>query len=150
LDESLLKELHARICGELIPDLAGRWRLVNVQVGRHVAPAFHEVPTLMRDYCLDVRTRLDTLSGDEMLIEHLAFAEGRLLSIHPFEDFNGRVTRVFLAELLRRLNLPAVTLAPDAGLETTQYLAALRAADQNDFDPLIAFWRQRFEKGTET
>ncbi|MGH8524836.1 MAG: hypothetical protein ACREXY_11645, partial [Gammaproteobacteria bacterium] len=36
-------------------------------------------------------------------LEALAFAEGRLLSIHPFLDFNGRATRVWLREVIRRL-----------------------------------------------
>ena len=40
--------------------------------------------------------------------ECLAFAQARLLSIHPFEDFNGRLTRVLLADLLHRLDMPAL------------------------------------------
>ena len=53
---------------------------------------------LMRDYGEDLRVRLENSSGhaDDRVLETLAFAEGRLLSIHPFTDFNGRVTRLFL------------------------------------------------------
>ena len=40
--------------------------------------------------------------------ECLAFAQGRLLWIHPFEDFNGRLTRVLLAKLLQHLDMPAL------------------------------------------
>lgn len=43
----------------------------------------------------------------ERLLETLAFAEHRLLYMDSFVDFSGRVTRLFLAELLRRLGLPA-------------------------------------------
>ena len=42
----------------------------------------------------------------EGTLEFLAFAEGRFLTVHPFADFNGRTVRLFLAELLRRLDLP--------------------------------------------
>ena len=73
----------------------------------------------------------------------LAFAEGRLLSIHPFRDFNGRVTRLFLPWLLRRLQLPPVDLVPADPPATQAYLAALRAADQRDWRPLASIWEQR-------
>ncbi len=45
---------------------------------------------------------------NDLWLETLAFAEGRLLSIHPFADFNGRVTPVFIDLLTRVLKLPDV------------------------------------------
>lgn len=149
LDEALLLELHRGICGELIPRIAGRWRTIDVRVGEHTAPRFPEVPILMRDYTRDLQARLAGLpeGPSEELLECLAFAEGRLLYIHPFEDFNGRVTRVLLSELLQRLALPAVDLAPDTEDERAAYLAALRAADKQDWGPLISVWQARL--GTE-
>ena len=80
------------------------------------------------------------------MLEFLAFAEGRLLSVHPFEDFNGRTTRVLLAELLNRLRLPALDPTPDPGADTDQYLRALNAADRIDWQPLVAIWLARFAK----
>lgn len=148
LDEGLLQFFHQRVCAQLTPKIAGRWRNVDVQVGTHVAPAFHEVALLMRDYCLDLQARmaaLDSSLPSEDCLELLAFAEGRLLSIHPFEDFNGRVTRLFLLELVGRLELPSVDLTPEAGVATKRYLDALRAADQRDWHPLTITWRERFE-----
>ncbi len=74
------------------------------------------------------------------------FVEGQLLHIDPFEDFNGRVTRLFLIELLYRLQLPFVDPATDEGEETARYFAALRAYDKRDSGPLADFWRERFKK----
>lgn len=79
------------------------------------------------------------------MLETLAFAEGRLLSIYPFADFNGRVTRVWLREVLRRLDLPPVRLVPAAQAGINEYLAALQAADRNDWSPLMNVWQRRFE-----
>ena len=64
----------------------------------------------MRDYCRDLEVRTTALAGtlDDRTLECLAFAEGRLLWIHPFEDFNDHLTRAFLAELLQRLGMPAL------------------------------------------
>jgi len=103
---------------------------------------------LMRDYGEDVRTRLANVTGhiDELLPETLAFAKGRLLSIHPFADFNGRVTRLFLREVLHRLKSPPVDLAPTDAAGETLYFAALQAGDLSGWQPLMNFWEQRFEQ----
>jgi len=102
----------------------------------------------MRDYGEDLLIRMANTTGhiDELLLETLAFAEGRLLSIHPFADFNGRVTRLFLRELLHRLKLPPVDLVPTEVAGDRRYLAALQAADLSDWKPLMIIWEQRFEQ----
>jgi CRISPR-associated endonuclease/helicase Cas3 len=147
LTEELLCELHAAICGDLTPDWAGRFRRVEVKVGEHQPPAAHQIPILLRDYFADLNARFQAVisQDNELLLEFLAFAEGRLLSIHPFADFNGRATRLFIAELLRRLDLPLVELAPETDVSRQAYLDALRAADRQNWKPLADFWRQRLE-----
>jgi CRISPR-associated endonuclease/helicase Cas3 len=148
ISAELIAELHQRLCGDLVPDWAGRWRLMDVRVGEHTPPPPFQVPGLMRDYAADLQARLTdfaTRPDPELLPEHLAFAEGRLLSIHPFPDFNGRLTRLWLRELLARLDLPAVELVPATPAATHTYLAALRAADQRDTAPLQQLWLRRLE-----
>lgn len=140
LDGDFLRELHAGIAGDLVPDWAGRWRTVAVQVGAHEPPAPHEIPVLIHGYVADLAVRCA-----DLLLETLAFAEGRLLSIHPFRDFNGRVTRLFLRELLRRWELPPVDLVPIAPADEPAYFAALRAGDALNWQPLAEIWRRRLE-----
>src|SRR5205807_3239356 len=108
LDDSLLLDFHRGICGDLTPAWGGRFRDADVRVGEHHPPPPYRVPQLIGDYFADLNVRVSALhdAGDPLLLELLAFAEGRLLSIHLFPDFNGRATRLFLAELLRRLELP--------------------------------------------
>lgn len=145
LDDALLLELHSLICGDLVPQLAG-WRRASVTVGEHEPPHFFQVPALAREYGRDLQARLSAAGGTgQILLETLAFAEGRLLWIHPFADFNGRVTRVWLREILRRLDVPPVQLAPSDEPARTEYLGALRAADRSDWRPLMQIWRRRFE-----
>jgi len=146
LDESLLIEFHTRICGDLTPEWAGQWRTVEVAVGPLTPPAPHQLPMLMRDYVLDLQARWEGAAGDDidLTIEFLAFAEGRFLSVHPFRDFNGRTIRVFLIELLRRLDLPRVELAPETDAGRAEYFAALEAADRRDWRALVAIWKARF------
>lgn len=151
LDEALFLQFHQRICGDLTPDFSGRWRASDVIVGSHEPPPHHRVAQAMHAYAQDLAVRIEHLPTEpnDLWLETLAFAEGRLLSIHPFTDFNGRVSRVFVDWLTRRLDLPDVDPTPDEGEATTRYLAALRAGDRHDWQPLMEIWRERFEKGVD-
>ena len=144
LDESLLLDLHKNICGDLTPDWAGKFRANEVKVGQHSPPPSHQVPMLVRDYFADLNVRLG--EKETLLLEALAFAEGRLLFIHPFADFNGRATRLLLAEILRRQELPPVELAPDDDNARKNYIQALEAADKLDWTPLTKLWQERLEQ----
>jgi CRISPR-associated endonuclease/helicase Cas3 len=148
LDEDLFLELHARLCGDLVPEWAGRWRVVAVTVGRLQPPLPHLIALEMRTYAADLAARWPEASVtlSELTLEFLAFAEGRFLTVHPFRDFNGRTIRLFLLELLRRLDLPRVVLAPQAEPDRAAYFAALEAADRRDWLPLIEIWRERFAR----
>ena len=145
IDESLITDLHFRVCGDFVPDWAGRWRNIEVRVGNHLPPPPHKIPMQMRDYVLDLNARwvaaCDSLS--ELTLECLAFIEGRFLTIHPFRDFNGRTIRLLLSECLRRLDLPVVALTPEGSVARREYFRALEAADAADWTPLCEIWKQR-------
>lgn len=145
LDESLFLDLHARICGDLVPEWAGRWRVIELRVGNLQPPLPHDVPVRMRDYVLDLQARWAeaATAPSDLTLEFLAFAEGRFLTIHPFRDFNGRTIRLFLRELLRRLDFPQLLLESDTDSGRTAYFAALEAADRHDLRPLVEIWRSR-------
>lgn len=149
LDEALLCSLHRRICGDLVPDWAGRWRTVEVRVGRLQPAPPHRIAEDMRSYSADLAARWPAAAAglSDLTLELLAFAEGRFLTVHPFRDFNGRTVRLFLLELLRRLDLPCVPLAPEGDAARAAYFAALEAADRRDWCPLMEAWRQRFAAG---
>ena len=145
LDEALLLQMHRDFCGDLVPDWAGEWRTINVRVGTHDPPPPHQIPIEMRNYTADLGERLRDAGTIELIPQLLAFAEGRLLSIHPFADFNGRATRLWLSELLRRLKLPPVVLAPLTGATQPdpEYLHALREADRRNYESLARLWQTR-------
>jgi CRISPR-associated endonuclease/helicase Cas3 len=146
LDENLVSHFHSEICSDLIPDWAGQWRTVDVRVGRLHPPSFSQVPILMKDYGQDLNARWEGAAGSlsDLTLEFLAFAEGRFLHIHPFADFNGRTVRVFLLEILRRLDLPRVELAPQTEEGRSTYFSALEAADRSTWGPLMDLWKSRF------
>jgi len=146
-------KLHKEAFGELFPSWAGRYRDRDVTVGKYNPPPYYEVPVLIRQYGEDVEFRLSSFGTkpqvSDALLETLAFAEGRFLSIHPFLDFNGRVTRMLLFSLLYRFDLPPVKLVPDEKDEKGKkgYFDALAQADSMNWQPLIEVWKKRFEVG---
>ncbi len=144
----LTLELHRRLCGELTPSMAGRWRSKDVRVGAHSPPPYWRVPVLMHQFAADLAVRLNQPGQAPVarVMENLTFAEGQFLCIHPFEDFNGRVSRLFLQELLRRMGMPTVEMATSTEDERQRYFAALQAFDQHDPRPLAAFWQWRFSR----
>ena len=146
--EQLLLELHRRVCGSLLPNIAGRWRTREVRVGSHVPPPHWRVPVQMREFASDLEARLSRFETDDSdhAAEDLAFAEGRLLHIHPFEDFNGRVTRLFLIEVLHRMDMPIMDTAARSPEERDRYLEALRTYDEDDPRKLVAIWQRRLSE----
>jgi len=151
LDDWLIHDLHRRIGADLVPAWARTWRDVEVRFGRLEPPAPYQLPMLMRDYALDLQARWEaavTGSSSDTL-EFLAFAEGPFLTIHPFRDFNGRAVRLFFSELLRRLDLPTVELAPEAEQARQSYFQALEAADVFDWQPPCQIWDARLSSSWE-
>jgi CRISPR-associated endonuclease/helicase Cas3 len=145
LDEWLILDIHRQICGDLVPAWAGKWREIEVSVGRLRPAPPHSLPVLMRDYALDLQARWEGASREpsELTLELLAFAEGRFLTVHPFQDFNGRTIRLWLIEILRRLDLPVLSLAAETEAERAVYFRALEAADELRWEPLMDVWRAR-------
>ncbi|WP_241813404.1 mobile mystery protein B [Herbaspirillum sp. C7C2] len=102
-----------------------------------------------------VGLRLDQLFGNtRWWIENTTFPvdeiaarfHHQLVSIHPFPNGNGRHSRMMADVLLRSLGQPALSWGSGGNLVAAndaraRYLAALRAADQGDFQLLLAFVR---------
>lgn len=142
IDPEWLRDAHRRIAGELFPEWAGRWRDTEVQVGTHLPPAPHELPVLVKNFCLDLEERQRHVTGAQSVAGLLAWVDWRFQWIHPFKDFNGRVGRILLVALSYRLGLPPVDPAPKP-TEALAYFSALRAADAGDLLPLQEIWLTR-------
>ncbi len=149
-DEQLVKDFHNAFLGPLLPRIAGVWRTIAVQVGNHVPPEPWEIPVLMRNYVENVNARIQGADTFELQVEVLAYAEGELLHVHPFEDFNGRTTRAVLIELMGRLDLPPVEVAVERdGVAFVSYVKALSEYDNGRLQALIEFWDARFQSGQD-
>jgi Fic family protein len=89
------------------PEIAGRYadlaRYVRTESGRHEFPSPAEIPSLMGDFARWL--------GAAAAVPDTAFeAHLRLVTVHPFNDGNGRVARLVMNLILLRGGYPPVAV----------------------------------------
>ena len=136
LSSAFVRELHRRMFGDTWR-WAGHFRLTDKNIGipwQHIAVAVH-------DLCNDVKYWLE--HGVFDTCKAAAHFHYRLAHIHPFPNGNGRHARLITDLLLVSYGYPRFTWGGsdlhEAGEVRHQYIAALRAADENNFEPLFRF-----------
>lgn len=138
-DETFLRRLHKEMLGN-VWRWAGAFRKTEKTIG--VAPS--QITVRLRDLCNDVNAWIEhsSYSPDEIA----ARFHHRLVSIHPFANGNGRHARM-ATDLLLEKNLGQTrftwgsTNLNRPGEARNRYINALKAADDNDYRPLLNFVR---------
>ncbi|WP_072386859.1 mobile mystery protein B [Hyphomicrobium sp. CS1BSMeth3] len=137
LTDSYLTELHRRMFGT-VWTWAGAYRAHEVNIG-NVPP--HEVPVRVRAALDDARywAEHETYGAHELAIR----LHHRLVLVHPFVNGNGRCTRAMADIVVHRMKAAPLTWGStsliDTGAARAAYIAALKRADDHDFEALIAF-----------
>jgi Fic-DOC domain mobile mystery protein B len=139
LDEDFLCGLHKRMFGDVWA-WAGE---ISNETGRNIGLDTWEISPALRQLLSDVRYWIDntTFAPDEIA----ARFHHRLVSIHPFPNGNGRLSRM-AADLLivqlggQRFSWGRGNLVAISDLRK-RYADALRAADGQVIAPLLAFVR---------
>ena len=141
----LILEIHKVGFGFIFPDWAGKFRTIDVTVGKYEPPHYSRVPALVKSLCDDLGVRLKHLpsprDGEEFLadlISLLAWFQHRFVWIHPFKDYNGRLARLLTNLLLLNLGFPILTIRADTGKDRNKYVEAMKTADRQDFSKLEA------------
>ncbi len=136
--ERTLKSLHRRMF-DRVWRWAGKFRTTERNLG--VKP--HLIETELRKAIDDARYWVENKSypPDELAVRF----HHRLVSVHPFPNGNGRWSRLAADMLIVRLGGPQFTWGGAdlraAGKARDAYIAALKAADNHDLAPLVAFAR---------
>ena len=138
LDRDFLNELHRRMFGD-VWRWAGQYRTTPRNIGIEAYQILPEVQQAIDDARYWVEHA--TYSPDEIAVRF----SHRLVSIHPYPNGNGRFSRLVGDLLARKLGMPPFTWGRanlvDAGNTRAQYVAALRAADDKNIQPLLTFSR---------
>lgn len=134
--DAFLRKLHARLFGQ-VWSWAGKYRTTERNIG--IDPA--QIAMAVRQLFGEVGGWQEY--GSYPLDEQAMRLHHRLTFIHPFPNGNGRTSRAMADLFLRAKGAPALTWGaslPPANARA-RYLAAVRAADEHDFAPLLEFVR---------
>jgi fido (protein-threonine AMPylation protein) len=129
--------LHKEMFGDVWV-WAGKIRTVNLNLGSPFG--------LIRDHLYDLVENLNSWPGYQMdFAEQAARLHHRAVQIHPFENGNGRWSRM-LANIWLRRHKQALTEWPEATIGEKSviresYIEAIQRADAGDLDPLISLHR---------
>jgi len=139
LSVEFVRRLHKQMFGNTWR-WAGTFRSTEKNIG--IDPA--RIQPALLDLFKDAQSQLEHKSYplDEIAVRF----SHRLVSIHPFANGNGRLSRTMADLLLAqqsagRFSWGAGTNLVEGGDARQAYLDALRAADAKDYRPLVAFVR---------
>jgi cell filamentation protein len=133
-DVAHLREIHRHLFQDVY-DWAGDFRLVDISRG---ASRFANFP-LIDGYlskCLAELSNEGVLCGahPDHFVRRLAFYMGEINAVHPFREGNGRVQRVFCAQLA----LNAGFFIDFESVDQEQMYAVMAASFNGDASPLVA------------
>ncbi|HSX12199.1 MAG TPA: mobile mystery protein B [Rhabdochlamydiaceae bacterium] len=133
-----LQTIH-RTMFEKVWSWAGKQRKSVTSIG--VAPGL--VALYMAELCKEVAS-WGIEPVELTFLEKSARIHHRLVYIHPFENGNGRFARLIADRCLLAWKCPH-PIWPDylhrEGQARKRYIAALKAADKGDYEPLVSFMK---------
>lgn len=138
LSEAFLRDLHKRMF-RTVWKWAGAFRTSERNLG--IEP--YRIPTELRMLLDDARhwVAYGTFPPDEIAVRF----HHRLVFIHPFPNGNGRHARLAADLLVVALGRTRFTWGNanlvEPAVARAVYIAALKAADEHDIEPLLAFAR---------
>lgn len=105
-------------------------QLKNGKIHEYASP--EETPALMGDLLNWYNSSIDQLHPVQLAAEF----HYRFVSIHPFDDGNGRVARLIMNYILLKNDYPPVIIKSE---DKENYLTALQKADTGDIKSLIEY-----------
>jgi Fic-DOC domain mobile mystery protein B len=136
--ESYVRKLHQRMF-----DQTWKWAGTYRTTEKNIGIPHYQIRDVLAALLGDVRYWVEhqTFEPDELAVRF----HHRLVLIHPFVNGNGRHARLMADVFLQRQGRPVFTWGGAdivrAGNFRFKYIDALRVADKNDIQPLLAFAR---------
>jgi Fic-DOC domain mobile mystery protein B len=137
LSEPLLREMHRRMFDRTW-DWAGRYRTSDKNIGVFWAAVPTEARKLVDDGGYWLEHRIVPIDETALRLHH------RMVKVHLFANGNGRHARLWCDTLLRQRGRPPMDWKnrelDHAGGARLAYIRALRAADAEDYRPLLGLY----------
>lgn len=142
LSIELIKNIHRHSFRDILQNLAGTFRTIQIEYSGKEAPHFSKIYEMMQNLVSDIEHALKQLpskTSDEYITDMaglLALFQHRFVVIHPFVDYNGRTSRMFTNYVLMREELPTVEIPVTTNLLRKKYILALQKADEENYQAL--------------
>jgi Fic-DOC domain mobile mystery protein B len=139
LNETFIRELHRRMFGKV-----WRWAGAFRKSDKSIGGPWYQIGSRLHNLCEDTKLWIEkgTYLPDEIAVRF----HHRLVQIRPFPNGNGRHARLLTDLLLGNvLGRPKFSWGSanlvNPGEAREKYISALQAADNHDYQPLLAFAR---------
>ena len=134
LNEIFILELHSIILKDISENFAGRYRESSVRIFGSDAkfPDALKVPQLVKNLAYWYKLNKNKIHPFELAVVF----SNKLVSIHPFIDGNGRMSRLIMNFLLKKKNYPWINIYMKQRFE---YLKAVRQANNENYKPILIF-----------
>jgi Fic-DOC domain mobile mystery protein B len=138
LDDLFVRDLHKKMF-----DKTWKWAGTYRRSNKNIGIEWQMIPVELRNLFADVSFQIEhnSFPPDELATRF----HHRLVAIHPFPNGNGRHARMMADLLIQRLGGEPFSWGGRSlvqhGDERERYIAALQAADKEDYTPLMEFVR---------
>ncbi len=141
LTEELILKLHSIILKDISERFAGKYRQTNVRItgSTFKIPVPEKVPQLIRNLLYWYKQNKNNYSPFELAI----LVSMKFVTIHPFIDGNGRVSRLIMNFLLSKKNYPWINIYSK---QRQKYLQATRGANDEKYDLIFFFLIETLEE----
>lgn len=139
----MILELHKKSFGWIFPKWAGKFRKIEVEFSGKQAPAFFQVPVMIKELCDNLTERLKHIPPKSQpenflkeVISLIVWFQHQFVWIHPFNDYNGRTARLLSNLLFMRFSLPIVEIKIESKKDRDVYIQTMQKADAGDYSLL--------------
>lgn len=137
LSLEIVLEWHRKLFKETKPDIAGRIREVRVAIGasKHVPPAPQVLRLLLKEFFNWYAHNKKNKKLNP--VELAALAHFKFVSIHPFADGNGRISRLMMNYVLCKFGYPMLDIK---AIDVRSYYNALERSNLKHNDVIFLKW----------
>ena len=136
LTEDLIKKAHGIMMKGLyneqgIPVTNGEYRQSSVHAGLHLFPSHECIPAAMTRIVEEYNQRVSSLDHDPY--ELASWIHFEVVSLHPFEDGNGRLSRLLWCNSLMKDRLPFPPVLTSGHKKSQRHLVKCLKKDRDCF-----------------
>lgn len=140
-------EIHKIWLGRVY-EWAGEYRQINISKGDFHFAAAAQIPKLMESIERGPLSKFTPCNFDsfDKIVWALAVVHTELVLIHPFREGNGRVARLLTDLMAAQAGLPPLDFAGIVGNKKKEYISAIHAGMDRNYNPMEGLFRYVIRK----